>query len=62
MFKEMTNEEMMQVDGGGFAIDYVAGKAIDFVIKKIASTPYERNVHRGGKVYHVSYDGNYSGK
>jgi|LGOV01.1.fsa_nt_gb bacteriocin-like protein len=60
MFKEINNDEMMSINGGGaWGIAFKVTKAI---VKHNATTPYKRKVHRGGKVYNVSYNGNWNNK
>ncbi|BEP29319.1 hypothetical protein [Helicovermis profundi] len=59
MFNEMSNEEMMKCDGGGRISDCIPMfKLIKTCVKITKFTSKisrpARNVHRGGKIYHVS--------
>lgn len=59
MFRELNTSEINQVNGGSHGV--VSGPRVNIiksVVDKIAHTPYERTVTRGGKKYTVKYDGN----
>ncbi len=57
----MNSDEMMKVEGGLLKVirDGLIYDAIKTTVKRVANTPYERTVTRGGRKYNVKYDGNW---